>query len=147
MPVEKTTAKPSAAKVAMGRYFEAVGRRKTAISRVRIWPASGTGRQITINGKALSDYWRQKDLQDTFMAPLNQIGNLDWRISANILGGGPHSQAEAGRHGVSRALVKANPEYKKVLKAAGFITRDPRMRERKKPGLKGARRAPQWSKR
>lgn len=145
--VKSMEGKPAVATAMAGKYFEAVGRRKTAICRVRIWPASGTNRQITVNGKVIGDYWRQKDMQDVFMSPLNQVGNLDWKISANINGGGPHSQAEAGRHGVSRALVTARPEYKKVLKAAGFLTRDPRMKERKKPGLKGARRAPQWSKR
>lgn len=139
--------KPKPVQKPAGKYFEAVGRRKTAISRVRIWPASGADRQITVNGKVIGDYWRQKEIQDVFMSPLNQVGNFDWKISANITGGGSHSQAEAGRHGVSRALVNARPEYKKVLKTAGFLTRDPRMKERKKPGLKGARRAPQWSKR
>lgn len=131
----------------IGKYFEAVGRRKTAISRVRIWPASGNERQITVNGKVISEYWHQKELQDIFMAPFSQINNLNWKVSVKILGGGQHSQAEASRHGLSRALVLAHPEYKKILKVAGFLTRDPRMKERKKPGLKGARRAPQWSKR
>ena len=143
----KEKPKATTEKKVLAKYFEAVGRRKTAISRVRIWSASGADRQITVNGKTIGDYWRQKEMQDVFMSPLNQVGNLDCKISANITGGGQHSQAEAGRHGVSRALVIANPEYKKVLKAAGFLTRDPRMKERKKPGLKGARRAPQWSKR
>lgn len=129
------------------RYFEAVGRRKTAISRVRIWPVKGAERQIAVNGRSLSEYWRQKYYQDVFMSPFNLVGCLDWKVSVKISGGGPHAQSEAARHGISRALILANPGYRKILKAAGFLARDSRMKERKKPGLKGARRAPQWSKR
>lgn len=128
------------------RYFEAVGRRKTAIARVRIWPLKDK-LEVAINEKPLDQYFSWKDFQDIVLVPLHKLGNLSWKISVKVKGSGLHAQAVAARHGLSRALILADPESRKVLKTAGFLTRDQRMRERKKFGLKGARRAPQWSKR
>ena|SRR3989344_3875536 len=128
------------------KYYEAVGRRKTAVARVRIWPDSGK-QEITINGKNLADYFPVKAMQDTLIEPFAKSGIKSYRASVKVSGGGLKAQAEATRHGLSRAMVLSYPDSKTILKALGFLTRDPRMKERKKPGLKGARRAPQWSKR
>ena len=129
------------------KFFEAVGRRKTALARVRIWPGAKK-QEITINGKVFSDYFRVKEQQDVLLMPFEKCGLASgWKISIKVSGGGLLAQAYAIRHGLSRALVLSNPESKTTLKTLGFLTRDPRMKERKKPGLKGARRAPQWSKR
>lgn len=128
------------------RYIEAVGRRKTAIARVRIW-TKGT-KEILVNEKPYNLYFPTIDLHKIIEAPLELLKlENKFKITAKVYGGGIHSQAEAVRHGLARALVKMNPDFKKKLKRAGFLTRDPRERERKKPGLKRARRAPQWSKR
>ena len=128
------------------KFFEAVGRRKTAIARVRFWPAQKK-KEITVNDKNITDYFRTKPMQDMLFDPFAKAGISDFKISIKVSGGGLPAQAEASRHGISRALVIANPDVKTALKTVGFLTRDPRMKERKKPGLKGARRAPQWSKR
>lgn len=120
------------------RYYYGTGRRKTATARVRIF--AGTGK-ITVNDK-------ETTLPDVILEPLKivgKVGSLD--ISAKVLGGGTTGQNEAIRHGISRALLELNPEFRPTLKKAGFLTRDQREVERKKPGLKKARRAPQWSKR
>ncbi len=127
------------------KYHEGVGRRKTAVARVRIWPAKAM--EITVNNRDFAIYFKEKGLQDVFIAPLLKINESALRISSRIKGGGLRAQAEAGRHGLSRALISYRPEFRTVLKTLGFLTRDSRMKERKKPGLKGARRAPQWSKR
>ncbi|MCD6410446.1 30S ribosomal protein S9 [bacterium] len=128
------------------KYIEAVGRRKTAIARVRIWTKGEKG--IMINEKPYDLYFSTIDLQKIINAPLELLKLKEkFKITAKVYGGGIHSQAEAFRHGLARALIKMNPDFKKKLKRAGFLTRDPRERERKKPGLKRARRAPQWSKR
>jgi len=128
------------------KYIEAVGRRKTAIARVRIWTKGEKG--IIVNEKPYDLYFPTIDLHKIVNAPLELLKLGDkFKITAKVYGGGIHSQAEAIRHGLARALVKMNPDFKKKLKRAGFLTRDPRERERKKPGLKRARRAPQWSKR
>lgn len=132
------------------RYFEAVGRRKTSIARVRIWLVkqnNGSVPEVTVNGKSISNYFVWPEYQEIVLAPLHKTSDFNWRISVKVKGGGLHAQAVATRHGLSRVLILANPESRKVLKTAGFLTRDPRMKERKKFGLKGARRAPQWSKR
>jgi|SRR3989344_4232651 len=127
-------------------YFEAVGRRKTAIARVRIWPAAK--KEIVINGKELDQYFRVKALHDILVEPLIKSGlSAEFKIYVKVSGGGLRAQAYAIRHGLSRALVLAHPDIKKVLKTSGLLTRDSRKKERKKAGLKGARRAPQWSKR
>lgn len=123
----------------------AVGRRKTAAARVQLTVGKGT---ITVNGKDYKVYFPTKILQDKVMAPLMTVSkekNLD--VSVRVIGGGPAGQADAVRHGISRALVKWDEEFKPSLKAAGFMTRDPRAKERKKPGLHKARRAHQWRKR
>ncbi len=126
-------------------YFYGTGRRKQSIARVRLYPGTGV---ITINGRDIDDYFGL----DTMKLIVNQpfgvtetIGKFD--IVATVKGGGFSGQAGAIRHGLSRALVLADENYKPALKAAGFLTRDPRMKERKKYGLKAARRAPQFSKR
>lgn len=130
----------------INKYNEAVGRRKTAVARVRIWP-DDNGQEIIVNNKSFFDYFPDKELQGVFTEPLHKGGIKSYKISVKVLGGGLKAQAYASRHGLSRVLVLAYPEVKKIIKTLGFLTRDARMKERKKAGLKGARRAPQWSKR
>lgn len=128
-----------------GRYFEGSGGRKTARARVRIFHNKG---EVTVNGKAYKDYFKISKLQPIVVAPLALLGLQDeFSASAHVAGGGSAAQADAVRHGLAQALVKFNPEFKKRLRHAGFVTRDPREVERKKPGLKKARKAPQWAKR
>ena len=126
-------------------YFYGTGRRKKSVARVRLYPGSG---EITINGRSIDDYFGLETLKLIVNQPFgvtSTTGKFD--IVANVKGGGISGQAGAVRHGVARALLSADPEYRPALKAAGFLTRDPRMKERKKYGLKAARRAPQFSKR
>ncbi len=127
------------------RYYEAVGRRKRAVARVRLYPGDG---EVVINGKSLKEYFgRSQDRRDV-MAPVALTGNEKrFNLSVLVNGGGITGQAQAIRHGVSRALLLADPELKRVLRRAGLLTRDPREKERKKPGLKRARKAPQYTKR
>lgn len=125
--------------------FNAVGRRKTAVARVRLVPGEG---KIVINQRDIDNYFGLETLKMTVRQPLqltNAAGSFD--IMVNVVGGGLTGQSGAIRHGISRALCKADPELRAALKKAGFLTRDPRMKERKKYGLKAARRAPQFSKR
>ena len=125
--------------------FSAVGRRKKAIARVRLIPGEGN---ITINKRSLDEYFGLETLKTVVRQPLTlteTLGRFD--VVVSVAGGGYTGQAGAIRHGISRALLTLNPEYRASLKAAGFLTRDPRMKERKKYGLKAARRAPQFSKR
>ncbi len=127
-------------------YHYGTGRRKASIARVRVYE-NGTG-SITINGRDIDEYFGLETLKLIVRQPLNTtgtIGKVD--VVCTVEGGGVTGQAGAIRHGVSRALLEVNPEYRAQLKAAGFLTRDPRMKERKKYGLKAARRAPQSSKR
>ena len=127
-------------------YFYGTGRRKHSVARVRVY-ANGTG-SIKINGRDIDDYFGLETLKLLVRQPLvttEQLGKVD--IVATVTGGGVTGQAGAIRHGVARALLLANEEFRPALKAAGFLTRDPRMKERKKYGLKAARRAPQFSKR
>lgn len=127
-------------------YIYARGRRKTAVARVRLFP-KGKG-NIIINGKNLKDYFPYFAMRQTVLSPLQAVGKeKDVDISIKVHGGGTRSQSEAILHGISRALVSLNNDLKKTLKPLGFLTRDPRTKERKKPGLKRARRAPQWQKR
>jgi small subunit ribosomal protein S9 len=127
------------------RYFEAVGRRKTATARVRMFTRSGA---FTVNGKAYGEYFPTLDMQKIAEDALKRMKLWDrFRISAKVSGGGIHAQAEAVRHGLARCLIIFNPDFRKRMKRAGFLKRDPRMKERKKFGLKKARRAPQWAKR
>ena len=128
------------------RYFEAVGRRKTAIARVRLFTKGE--KEILVNEKPYKEYFPELELQQIVTASLEKMKVLDkFRVIVKVKGGGFHSQAEAIRHGIARALLLFNPDFRKRLKKAGYLTRDARMRERKKFGLKRARRAPQWSKR
>jgi small subunit ribosomal protein S9 len=127
------------------RYFEAVGRRKTATARVRLFTRAG---DFTVNDKLYSGYFSTLALQKIVEDALKKMKLFGrFRVSIKVSGGGMHSQAEAVRHGLSRCLIKFNPDFRKRLKRAGFLKRDPRMKERKKFGLKKARRAPQWAKR
>ncbi len=127
-------------------YCQGVGRRKTSVARVRLY--SKKNGLVSVNGKKLEQYFTTETLQKTVMSPLDKMKSLDkFEIKVIVKGGGINSQAEAIRHGISRALVVFNEEYKKRLRKAGLLTRDSRMKERKKFGLKRARRAPQWSKR
>ena len=129
-----------------GSWIYALGRRKTAIARVRLI-RNGKG-AVSINGKPLEKYFGTEELRETVMGPLKLTGQetaVD--VSASVAGGGSRGQAESIRLGLSRALIILNPAYRKTLKKLGFLTRDPRAKERKKFGLKRARRAPQWSKR
>jgi small subunit ribosomal protein S9 len=130
-----------------GEYYYGMGRRKTAVARVRLFP-NGDG-SITINGKSAEAYFGTRD---THMATMNgpirllELGNA-YSITVRVVGGGTSGQAGAIRHAVARALLRVNPEWKLTLRKAGYLTRDPRMKERKKPGLKRARKAPQYTKR
>ena len=128
------------------QYQYGTGRRKSSIARVRLYQ-EGTG-SIIINGRDIDDYFGLDTLKMVVRQPLNTtstLGKVD--IVATVEGGGVSGQAGALRHGISRALLLVNPEFRPILKKAGFLTRDPRMKERKKYGLKAARRAPQFSKR
>jgi len=128
------------------RYIEAVGRRKTAVARVRLFTQGK--KEIIVNEKPYKEYFPVLGWQKNVQAPLEKLNCQDkFRFSILVKGGGLSAQSEACRHAIARALVKLNPYFKKRLKKAGFLTRDSRVRERKKPGLKRARRAPQWSKR
>ena len=127
-------------------YHYGTGRRKSSVARVHVYE-NGTG-TITINGRDIDDYFGLETLKLIVRQPLvttELLGKVD--IEATVAGGGVTGQAGAMRHGISRALLLVNEEYRPALKAAGFLTRDPRMKERKKYGLKAARRAPQFSKR
>ncbi len=126
-------------------YFYGTGRRKKSIARVRLYPGTGS---ITINGRDIDDFFGLDTLKLIVRQPLeatNTTGKYD--VVCTVTGGGVSGQAGAIRHGISRALLTTEEEYRPTLKAAGFLTRDPRMKERKKYGLKAARRAPQFSKR
>ncbi|MBE6711551.1 MAG: 30S ribosomal protein S9 [Ruminococcaceae bacterium] len=126
-------------------YFYGTGRRKSSVARVRLYPGTG---KITINGRDIDDYFGLETLKLIINQPFgvtNTTAKFD--IVANVRGGGISGQAGAIRHGVSRALLLADESYRPLLKKAGFLTRDPRMKERKKYGLKAARRASQFSKR
>ena len=125
--------------------YYGTGRRKKSIARVRLYPGSGN---ITINKRDLEEYFNFETLRVLVKEPLALTDNADkYDVVVTVNGGGFTGQAGAVRHGISRALLKADDEVRPVLKKAGFLTRDPRMKERKKYGLKGARRAPQFSKR
>lgn len=128
------------------KYFQSVGRRKTAIAQVRLVPG-GNG-EITVNGKKAEDYFGTPSLMARIHAPLEQVGKKDiLNITVRALGGGLAGQADAIVLGIARSLVKYDESLKTVLKTHGFLTRDPRKKERKKFGLRGARRARQWRKR
>ena len=123
-------------------YFYGTGRRKHSVARVRVYTGTGS---IKVNGRDIDDYFGLETLKLIVRQPTDTLGKFD--IECNVAGGGVTGQAGAIRHGLSRALLQYNEELRPLLKKAGFLTRDPRMKERKKYGLKAARRAPQFSKR
>ena len=125
-------------------YTEAVGRRKTSVARVRITPASQVS--VSVNNKKFEQYFPTPALQKTVLSVFNDTENK-FLVTAKLNGGGISSQAEALRHGLSRALVSFDPNLRTRLKVKGFLKRDPRAKERRKFGLKKARKAPKWSKR
>ena len=126
-------------------YFYGTGRRKHSVSRVRLYPGTG---KVTINNRDIDDYFGLDTLKLLARSPLVLTGtDGQFDVVINVVGGGCSGQAGAIRHGLSRALLQYNAELRQTLKKAGFLTRDPRMKERKKYGLKAARRAPQFSKR
>jgi small subunit ribosomal protein S9 len=130
------------------RYVYAVGRRKTSIARVRLYPTSEEDKKVVVNNKPIREYFGTVALEGVALAPLKAAGLLDtFRVSIITRGGGLHGQAGAIKLGIARSLIKHDPLLRPTLKALGFLTRDARMVERKKPGLKKARRAPQWAKR
>jgi small subunit ribosomal protein S9 len=133
------------------RYYETVGRRKRSVARVRLFtcqPFEDEKGKILVNDKPYTDFFPTFDLQQIVANPLKKMKSLNrFEVTVKVKGGGIQGQAGAIRHGLSRALVKFNPDFSKKLKRAGYLTRDPRKKERKKPGLKKARRAPQWKKR
>ena len=143
---KKTATAPAAASHSSSvRYIEAVGRRKTAIARVRIMSGDG---KVTVNGKAAKEYFSLPRLVTVAIAPLSDLKmEKSYNVSAQVSGGGIHAQAEAIRLGIARAVAEREPERKKLLRVSGFLTRDSRMVERKKYGLRKARRRPQWAKR
>lgn len=126
------------------KYFEAVGRRKTAIARIRVYNKKG---EFLINDKPLNDYFKTSRQRADALAPVSELKLDNASFTAKVKGGGLTAQSQAIRHGLARALVLLNPDFKKRLRQEGFLTRDSRMVERKKYGLKKARRAPQWAKR
>lgn len=127
------------------RYYEAVGRRKRATARVRLYPGDG---QVVINSKGLNEYFGRLQDRQSVLDPLTLTDNENrFNLSVLVNGGGITGQSHAIRHGVARALLRMDPGLRLTLRRAGFLTRDPREKERKKPGLKRARKAPQYTKR
>ena len=129
----------------MAEYVESIGRRKTSTARVRLYPGNG---EIVVNDKTMPDYFGRSLDRMILMQPLRLTGTEgSYNISIHVSGGGESGQASAARHGISRALVATDENLRTVLKSAGFLKRDPRAKERKKPGLKRARKAQQYTKR
>ncbi|HTE48646.1 MAG TPA: 30S ribosomal protein S9 [Candidatus Paceibacterota bacterium] len=136
----------------VGNYLEAVGRRKTSIARVRITSAAKAS--FLVNGIDSKDYFKSEGERRAILDPMIKglkgdegKASLKWKVEVRVKGGGIHSQSEAIRHGLARALILSDPEFRKNLKSLGYLKRDPRAKERRKFGLKKARKAPQWSKR
>ena len=128
------------------RYFEAIGRRKTAVARVRLYTKGD--KEFIVNDEAYTKYFQTTEDRESAVSSMKKMKCLDkFRITVVVKGGGHRAQAEAIRHGTARVLVDFNANFRKRLRKAGFLTRDPRMRERKKFGLKRARKSPQWAKR
>lgn len=134
------------------KYIEAVGRRKTSTARVRIFESSKS--IFIVNEKDAKEYFKTEEqrrlIQDPIIKGLSKMEDKvvsKWKVEAHVMGGGIHSQAEAVRHGLARALVLFNAEFRGEMKTLGYLKRDPRAKERRKFGLKKARKAPQWSKR
>lgn len=144
LPADFTVEKELASKP--DRYFEATGRRKTAIARVRLFTRGD--KQFMVNGKTCEEYFTSAQDLQTATSSLRKMKCLDkFKVTVVVSGGGHSAQAEAVRHGTARVLVDFNNNFKKRLRKVGYLTRDPRMRERKKFGLKRARKSPQWAKR
>jgi len=127
-----------------GRYIEATGRRKTSVARVRITPSSKFS--ATVNDRDFSEYFALPEYRTSILDAIADVGEK-FTITAQIKGGGASSQADAMRHGLARAVIAMDPEQRTRLKVKGYLKRDPRAKERRKFGLKKARKAPQWSKR
>ena len=138
-------ATPKKTKKSTDTYIEGVGRRKTSVARVRVYE-KGTG--ITVNNEDFREYFKRDELVEKVKEALEAV-QMDGKVKVNahVRGGGIQAQAEAVRHGIARALVASHPDIRKQLRSKDLLTRDPRMKERRKFGLKKARRAPQWSKR
>lgn len=146
VPKEKVREIKVEEKAVKTNFYEAIGRRKTAVARVRLFTKGE--KDFLVNGKPYQIYLPTLELQQIVTAALDKMNCVDkFGVSAKVKGGGVHAQAEAIRHGIARTLVLFNPDFRKRLKKAGYLTRDARMRERKKFGLKRARKAPQWQKR
>ena len=145
--MEAKTAKKDDSKAKTRPYVYAVGKRKTAVAVVKLFP-KGKG-DIEVNGRKFKDYFTVGKDVASFLAPFKaaEVSEKDYDLEIKLVGGGVSAGAEACRHGLSRALVKEDESRKGILRKHGFLTRDSRTKERKKPGLKRARRAPQWSKR
>ena len=127
-------------------YLYSVGRRKKAVARVRLYK-KGEGK-ITVNDRPFNEYFPTEELQSVIMSALEAVGKTkEFDFTIKVAGGGPQGQADAVRHGMARVLVAFDKDLRKVIKPHGYLKRDPRRKERKKPGLKRARRAPQWAKR
>jgi small subunit ribosomal protein S9 len=127
------------------KYYHGTGRRKSAVARVRLYPGTGS---IVINDKPADEYFSRDVDRMQVREPLNVTSLMEqFNVMVKVAGGGVSGQAGAVRHGIARALLSANPELRKTLRDHGFLTRDPREKERKKPGLKRARKAPQYTKR
>jgi small subunit ribosomal protein S9 len=127
------------------RYYQGTGRRKSATARVRLYPGDGS---IIVNDKPVEEYFRREGDLLHLTEPLRSVDTQDsFNVTVKVKGGGVSGQAGAVRHGIARALVEADPNLRPALRKGGFLTRDPRAKERKKPGLKRARKAPQYTKR
>ncbi len=131
--------------ITTGRYIQSVGRRKTAIARARITPAPAM--TVEVNGKDVKKYFVTNELHTTVVEPFLKVAGNPFAVTVRVSGGGIAGQAVAVRHAISRALVEYNAELRGELKTLGFLKRDPRAKERRKAGLKKARKSPQWSKR
>ncbi len=129
----------------MAQYYEGIGRRKTSSARVRIVTGSGN---FVVNGKPVKEYFPRNGDYESIIAPI-QVAEMEGRLDISVVvsGGGVTGQTEAVRHGVARALLEMDPELRAIMRQSGFLTRDARMKERKKPGLKRARKAPTYTKR
>lgn len=143
---EEEISKEIAAAGKSDRYFEAIGRRKTAVARIRLYTKGD--KEFIVNNVPYTEYFDLAEDQENAIASMKKMKCLDkFRVTVKVKGGGHSAQAEAIRHGTARVLVDFNNNFRKRLRKAGFLTRDPRMRERKKFGLKRARKSPQWAKR
>lgn len=150
MTIKKTVEKekmPKESAKTTEKYFYAIGRRKTSVAKIKLFPSKEEASSIEINEKKAEDYFPVERLWEIVKSPLELMGDAKFRVVAKVSGSGVSAQADAVRLGISRALVVFDETLKKTFKDKGYLTRDPREVERKKPGLKKARKAPQWAKR